>query len=101
MPTPSKLFAKLGRRVNAQASLQMQAQGLGHYPISADEFPLYQYENIRVFKKGGAVDRLYEKMLNNPDDDKKSNRDAVFIGDAASGQLRAKIDRIKAMVCDD
>ncbi len=79
----------------------MQAQGLGHYPVSADDFPLYQHENIRVFLKGGAVDRLYSKMLNIPDDDRESNRDDAFIGEAANRQLRAKIDKIKAIVCDE
>jgi hypothetical protein len=40
----------------------MKAHGLGHFPIDPRELPLYQYERVRIFKKGSHVDRLYEAM---------------------------------------
>jgi hypothetical protein len=94
-------FGKLGRHVNAQAALQMAANGLGHFPFSPDEFPVYQHENIRIYLKGKGVDRLYQRMLRIPDDDRVAARDDAFISDVATSQAKEKLDKVKAIVCED
>ena len=94
-------FGKLGRHVNAQAALQMAANGLGHFPFSSDEFPVYQHQNIRVFLKGKGVDRLYQRMWRIPEDDRAAARDDQYISDVATSQAREKLDKVKAIVCED
>lgn len=94
-------FGKLGKHVNAQAALQMAANGLAHFPISSDDFPVYQHQNIRVFLKGKEVERLYQRMLRIADNGKQATSDDDFIVNAATNEARAKLEKVRAIICDD
>jgi hypothetical protein len=92
-------YAKLGKHVLADASSQMGARGLGHYPLDAENLPLYQHERIRVFKKGSHVDRLYQAMARVSTEDEQAQKDDELIAEIANSEANEKLKAIRKIAC--
>jgi len=52
--------SKLGVNVRENIKNELTKRGLGHYP---SELPVYQYEKVRLYKKGSSVGLLIDAVL--------------------------------------
>jgi hypothetical protein len=52
--------AKLGVNVRKQISSTLAGMGLGHIP---EELPTYQYQQVRIYKKGTPVGEIIDTVL--------------------------------------
>jgi hypothetical protein len=61
---------KLGKYVRSAISKSLGSHGLGHFP---EDLPIYQHEEVRVFRRDSPVGRVVDAVLH-----PSANGDAVL-----------------------
>ncbi|HWA92104.1 MAG TPA: hypothetical protein VG889_18845 [Rhizomicrobium sp.] len=91
---------RLGKHVNSQASAELAKVGLGHFPLLVEDWPVNQWAKIRLFVRGGRIERAYAAMTRIAEDAASERKDDAIIASIAKDDSAQIVERIRALVCE-